>query len=88
MKVDAPLAQSILKEAIAMLTNIDEADFNKEIIREKAIESIAKMELKNGQFLQPVRYALSGRDRSASPFEIAEVIGKEEAIKRLQRLTD
>lgn len=88
MKVDAPLAQSILAEAITMLTNIDDTDFNKEMIREKAIESIAKMELKNGQFLQPVRYALSGRDRSASPFEIAEVIGKELAIARLESLID
>lgn len=83
MKVDEALAISVLQTVASLLQNIDEADFNAEKIREKAIEGIAAMELKNGQFLNPFRYALSGRDKSAGPFEIAAIIGKEESLKRI-----
>jgi hypothetical protein len=30
-----------------------------------------------------MRYALSGKDKSPDPFIIAEILGKEETIKRL-----
>ena len=36
-----------------------------------------------GAVLWPVRYALSGRDRSPDPFTLAEALGKEETLKRL-----
>jgi len=83
MKVDEALALSVLSEVAALLQNIEETDFNAGVIREKSIEAIAQMELKNGQFLWPFRYALSGRDKSAGPFEIAAMIGKEESLKRI-----
>ncbi|MBU3942736.1 glutamate--tRNA ligase, partial [Patescibacteria group bacterium] len=37
-----------------------------------------------GRVLWPLRVALSGKKASAGPFEIAEVLGKEKTIKRLQ----
>ncbi|MBU3942924.1 glutamate--tRNA ligase, partial [Patescibacteria group bacterium] len=37
-----------------------------------------------GRILWPLRVALSGKKASAGPFEIAEVLGKEKTIKRLQ----
>lgn len=36
-----------------------------------------------GAVLWPLRYALSGRDKSPDPFHIAALIGKEEALKRI-----
>ena len=36
-----------------------------------------------GSVLWPMRYALSGRDKSPDPFVLAEVLGKEETISRL-----
>ncbi len=36
-----------------------------------------------GSVLWPMRFALSGRDRSPDPFTLAEVFGKEETISRL-----
>jgi glutamyl/glutaminyl-tRNA synthetase len=33
--------------------------------------------------LWPLRVALSGKDASASPFEIAEILGKEKTLKRI-----
>lgn len=46
---------------------------------------IQKRGLKPGEFLWPLRVALSGRERSHSPFEIAYVIGKNETVKRIDR---
>gem|GEM_PF-2306562 len=83
MKVDEALAIKVLATVATLLQNIDEANFNAETIREKSIEAIAEMELKNGQFLWPFRYALSGRGKSAGPFEIAAVIGKQESLVRI-----
>jgi hypothetical protein len=34
--------------------------------------------------LWPLRYSLSGREKSPDPFTIASVLGKEETIKRLE----
>jgi len=37
-----------------------------------------------GSVLWPMRYALSGKEKSPDPFVLAEVLGKEELINRLQ----
>ena len=36
-----------------------------------------------GDVLWPMRYALSGKERSPDPFSLAEILGKEETIERL-----
>ncbi len=36
-----------------------------------------------GQVLWPTRYALSGRDKSPDPFELAALLGKDETLRRL-----
>lgn len=38
-----------------------------------------------GEVLWPLRVALSGREASPGPFEIAEILGKEEALQRIKR---
>jgi len=38
-----------------------------------------------GDFLWPLRVALTGAQRSPSPFEVAWVLGKEESLKRLEK---
>ena len=50
---------------------------------EKAIRDYAEKEGR-GNVLWPFRMALSGRDKSPDPFAIYEVLGKEEAIKRIK----
>jgi glutamyl-tRNA synthetase len=37
-----------------------------------------------GKLLWPLRIALSGKEASASPFEIAEILGKEKTLQRIQ----
>lgn len=41
-------------------------------------------EVGKGNVLWPVRYALSGRDRSPDPFTLASILGKEKTLARLQ----
>ena len=36
-----------------------------------------------GEFLWPLRAALSGKDKSPGPFELMELLGKEESLKRI-----
>jgi len=38
-----------------------------------------------GELLHPIRFALSGLDKSPDPFIIAEILGKNETISRLQK---
>ncbi|MCC7357197.1 glutamate--tRNA ligase [Candidatus Uhrbacteria bacterium] len=44
---------------------------------------IAEKKWQNGEVLWPVRVALSGQEKSPSPFELLETYGKEMSLKRL-----
>ncbi|MBT4857348.1 glutamate--tRNA ligase [Candidatus Uhrbacteria bacterium] len=46
---------------------------------------IEKNELSNGNVLWPLRIALSGLQKSASPFEFLWVLGREESLKRIDQ---
>jgi glutamyl-tRNA synthetase len=70
-----------LNKLILILSEIEEKDFNKEIVKEK-IWSYAE-EVGRGDILWPMRYSLSGQDKSPDPFQLAEVLGKKETIERL-----
>jgi glutamyl/glutaminyl-tRNA synthetase len=63
-------------EKLSVLT-----DFSKESIK-ATLWPLAE-EKGKGNVLWPMRYALSGKDKSPDPFIIAEILGKEETIKRL-----
>lgn len=41
-----------------------------------------------GEFLWPLRAALSGREKSPTPFELLEILGKEESLRRIQIAID
>ena len=70
-----------LNNVISILTPLE--DFSKEKIKEELMKLAEKSE-KKGNILHPVRFALSGKDKSPDPFIIAEILGKEETILRLQ----
>jgi glutamyl-tRNA synthetase len=42
-------------------------------------------EKNKGYLLWPLRVALSGKDSSPSPFEIADILGKEKTLKRIEK---
>ncbi|MDP2856212.1 MAG: glutamate--tRNA ligase [bacterium] len=67
---------------INSFSNLEEANFTK-----KQLEVILMPEAEKrgrGQLLWPLRVALSGAKNSAGPFEIMDIIGKSEILKRLK----
>lgn len=73
-----------LSEAVKALKEIDEKDFSKENIKKVLIEIADNLE-NRGELLHPIRFALSGLDKSPDPFIIAEILGKNETLSRLQK---
>lgn len=70
-----------LKILIEELNKVFRADFNKENL-EKSIMPLTEI-WGRGELLWPLRAALSGKEISPGPFEIMEVLGKEETLRRL-----
>ncbi len=55
------------------------------LIEAKLKEYIASESLQNGNVLWPLRVALSGLEKSSSPFELLWALGKSEALARIDR---
>lgn len=75
-----------LKDCLAFLEKIPEKEFNKANIETSFYNFISESYLykkDKGRLLWPLRVALSGKKASPGPFEIAEILGKEESIKRV-----
>jgi len=68
-----------LEEAVKLLEGLD--NFNPESVKE-TLWPLAEKKGK-GEVLWPIRYALSGKDKSPDPFTLASFRGKEETLKRL-----
>jgi len=73
-----------LNKAITALKEINENDFNKENIKSVLMKIADNLE-NRGELLHPIRFALSGLDKSPDPFIIAEILGKNETLLRLQK---
>lgn len=72
-----------LEKVIKILDKVATTDFNKEKIKE-VIWPYAE-EVGRGDILWPIRYSLSGMDRSPDPFYLTEILGKEEVLKRINK---
>jgi glutamyl-tRNA synthetase len=73
---------SNLRELKVILENKSFA-WNKESLEELVFSWIKENDKKNGDYLWPLRVALSGEKNSPSPFEIAAVLGREESLNRI-----
>jgi len=73
-----------LELAIKALEEVKEENFTIENVK-NSLMIIADSLESRGEILHPVRFALSGLDRSPDPFTIASIIGKNETIHRLQK---
>lgn len=71
-----------LDSIISNLETIPETNFTAENIKNKIWEYAT--EKGRGSVLWPMRFALSGMEKSPDPFSIGEILGKEEAIQRLK----
>ncbi|OGI68977.1 glutamate--tRNA ligase [Candidatus Nomurabacteria bacterium RIFCSPHIGHO2_01_FULL_42_16] len=79
-------AKEHLEKLQILLQPIAEDQFT-EIIVKEALWNYAD-EKGRGEVLWPMRFALSGRDKSPDPFTLAEVLGKEETLKRIKKAFD
>ncbi len=83
MKTDSAISLEVLKEVLPMLEATD--DYSVDNLHDIMMKYIADKGIKNGTGLWPVRTAVSGKQMTpAGAFEIMEVIGKEETIKRIK----
>ncbi len=77
-----------LEEMQKILIDTAEKEWTKEGLEEKIFAYIKEKEGKNGDYLWPLRVALTGQKNSPGPFESAWALGREESLKRLaQALT-
>lgn len=75
-------AREHLETVIKKLRLIDDSSWHRDNIKE-AVWDYAE-EKGRGNVLWPMRYSLSGRDRSPDPIELASTLGKTETLKRLE----
>ena len=66
-----------------LLDALSPNDFTAEGVK-TALWSYAESEGR-GQILWPLRFALSGRDKSPDPFQLAAILGKDEVIARIEQ---
>ena len=77
------ILSSYIKKAISILEEIEIDNFTKENIKEKLWDYAT--EVGRGDILWPIRFALSGLDKSPDPFTLAEILQKTETIERLEK---
>jgi glutamyl-tRNA synthetase len=75
-----------LQKVLSKIEEINVTDFDQAHVK-AAIWEYAES-AGRGEVLWPMRYALSGRDKSPDPFQLAELLGKTETIARLNQAID
>ena len=72
-----------LEKALPILENIN--DWSLGTLHDTIMELVKTLEIKNGQMLWPIRTALTGKASTpGGAFDIAEILGKEESLKRIK----
>jgi len=72
---------SSLVLSLELVSSIE--DFNEQVVQEEFFKAAEGMSNK-GNLLWPFRVALTGKQSSAGPFEVAQLLGKEKCLKRLE----
>jgi len=75
--------KKILPELAELLNTKSVHDWNKDNLLAAVGEWVKEKGYSNGSVMWPMRVALSGQQNSPGPFEIAEVLGKEECLNRI-----
>jgi glutamyl-tRNA synthetase len=84
-KLDEKQVKENLQVVYDLLEKISDSDWLKENIEKDIIDYLKEKELKVGDYLWPTRVALTGLQASPGPFEVAEVLGKPESLKRINQ---
>jgi len=82
MKTDADIARTVLPLARERIANL--AEFTFDSVHDCLMQLVQDLGVKNGQVFWCVRVAISGKESTAGGvMEIAELLGKEETLRRL-----
>ena len=74
-----------LKISLEALNKIEESAFTRDNLEMTLLKEAERAKNKDkGRLLWPLRVALTGLEASPGPFEILEVLGKKESIKRIE----
>ena len=76
-----------LEKSEKILSKIKSEDWNKENLQNVLLPEAEEMG-DRGKLLWPLRVALAGKAASAGPFDIADILGKEKTIKRINEAKD
>ncbi|MCF6276473.1 MAG: glutamate--tRNA ligase [Candidatus Magasanikbacteria bacterium] len=76
-------AKEKLQEVVKFFETLESEYWTTETLEEKTKAWIGEKGYGVGDVLWPVRVALSGKKNSPSPFEIANVLGKEKTVQRI-----
>ena len=68
---------------LQIIEKVSERTYNEGVIKDRLTREVAKRGRDKGAFFWPLRVALSGKDSSPSPFDIAAVIEKKETLERI-----
>jgi glutamyl-tRNA synthetase len=81
-KGDFAILAKHLEKVISLLEKIPETTFTSDTVK-NAIWDYAS-EVGRGDVLWPMRFALSGKEKSPDPFLLSELLGRETSLRRLQ----
>jgi len=71
--------------SLSAISQISNADFNQKNLEKILLKEAERAKNKDkGRLLWPLRVALTGLEASPGPFEILEILGKDESIKRIE----
>jgi len=74
-----------LQTIFELLEKTSEVDWTDKKMEEAIMSYLRAKEFKAGDYLWPMRAALTGQKASPGPFEVAEVLGKEASLKRINQ---
>lgn len=77
-----------LTELIGLAVKIPEGKWTATNLQAEIMKLIEDKKINNGDMLWPMRYALSGKPKSPPPFDLADILGKNKTIKRLNLALD
>lgn len=81
-KKDLPMIMKLLTDT---LSAVSDKQWTLDHLKDLLFAAAEKNGMKKGQILWPLRAALTGREYSPGAFEVAEILGKEKTMTRLQR---
>jgi len=83
-KSDMEKTQQYLQQLTECLEQFSSEDFTEKTLEDALLAWVDEKKMGRGDVLWPMRVALTGREYSPGPFEVAAVLGKTETIRRLK----